>query len=206
MFDVQVISVSLSQKPIVSPYQRGTSAPSRGTAPSMLNSRPTWMFVMKLRATPARICTIVGVTMMWCSHGRVLVPAPHEAFGPAVLRRPLRAFVSLMVGLLHHALSGTPASAATGSSALVVPHAVPVVVARRQARMHVAAGPFTRHGGVGVLRRPAALLRLREQRFVVFLSGLERVGADDGFARIVAVAVAPRAPTRAVVADQFGRR
>jgi hypothetical protein len=40
MFDVHVISVSLSQKPIVSPYQRGTSAPSRGTAPSMLNSRP----------------------------------------------------------------------------------------------------------------------------------------------------------------------
>ena len=27
MFDVQVISVSLSQKPIVSPYQRGTSSP-----------------------------------------------------------------------------------------------------------------------------------------------------------------------------------
>jgi hypothetical protein len=64
MFDVQVISVSPSQKPIVSPYQRGTSAPSRGTAPSMLNSRPTWMLVMKLRATPAMICTSDGVTMM----------------------------------------------------------------------------------------------------------------------------------------------
>ncbi len=68
MFDVHVISVSLSQKPIVSPYQRGTSWPSRGTAPSMLNSRPMWMLVMKLRATPARICTRSGVTMTWCSH------------------------------------------------------------------------------------------------------------------------------------------
>ena len=67
MFDVQVISVSLSQKPIVSPYQRGTSGPRRGTAPSVLNWRPMWMSVMKLRATPVRICTIAGVTMMWCS-------------------------------------------------------------------------------------------------------------------------------------------
>jgi hypothetical protein len=64
MFDVHVISVSLSQKPIVSPYQRGTSAPMRGTAPSMLNVRPISMLVMKLRATPAMICTISGVTMM----------------------------------------------------------------------------------------------------------------------------------------------
>src|SRR5687767_15447739 len=66
-FDVQVISVSLSQKPIVSPYQRGTSGPSRGTAPSMLNVRPTWMLVTTLSATPPMICTSDGVTMIDCS-------------------------------------------------------------------------------------------------------------------------------------------
>src|SRR5687767_3713057 len=70
MFEVQVISVSLSQKPIVSPYQRGTSGPSRGTpGPSILNSRPTWMLVTKLRATPALICTSDGVTTK--SHSQV---------------------------------------------------------------------------------------------------------------------------------------
>ena len=68
MFDVQVISVSPSQKPIVSPYQRGTSAPKRGTEPSILNSRPTWIVVMKLRATPVTICTTDGAAMMCHSH------------------------------------------------------------------------------------------------------------------------------------------
>src|SRR6185312_11722978 len=68
MFDVQVMSVSLSQNPIVSPYQRGTSGPSRGVAPLVLNSRPTWMLVMKLSATPAWICTSDGVTSTFHSH------------------------------------------------------------------------------------------------------------------------------------------
>src|SRR5262245_65574569 len=68
MFEVHVMSVSWSQKPIVSPYQRGTSGPRCGTAPSILNSRPTWMFVMKLSATPAVICTSEGVTMKSHSH------------------------------------------------------------------------------------------------------------------------------------------
>jgi hypothetical protein len=58
-----VISVSSSQKPIVSPYQRGTSAPSRGVAPDMSNSRPIMMFVMKLRAMPVMIWTCCGVTV-----------------------------------------------------------------------------------------------------------------------------------------------
>src|SRR5690606_6229665 len=71
MFDVQVISTSPSQNPIVSPYQRGTAGPSRGTPPfgtsSMLNSRPMWMFVMKFRATPPKNCTSFGVTSTDCS-------------------------------------------------------------------------------------------------------------------------------------------
>src|SRR6188474_3213259 len=68
MFEVQVISASPSQKPIVSPYQRGTSGPSLGVAPSVLNVRPTWMLVTKLSATPPAICTSDGVTMIDCSH------------------------------------------------------------------------------------------------------------------------------------------
>lgn len=63
IFDVHVISTSPSQKPIVSPYHRGTCSLRYGTTPSILNSRPTWIFVMKLRATPARICTSSGVTV-----------------------------------------------------------------------------------------------------------------------------------------------
>src|SRR6516165_1985620 len=68
MFDVHVISVSLSQKPTVSPYQRGTSAPRRGTLPSVLKLWPILIVVMKLRATPARICTTSGVTITFQSH------------------------------------------------------------------------------------------------------------------------------------------
>src|SRR5690606_28539206 len=64
--DVHVMSASSSQKPIVSPYQRGTSAPRRGTAPSMRNWRPTLMLVVKLRATPVVIVTRLGVTTKKC--------------------------------------------------------------------------------------------------------------------------------------------
>ncbi len=63
--------------------------------------------------------------------------------------------------------------------------------------MLVAAGPFAGHGRVGVLRRAAALRRLGQQRLVMRLRGLERVRADDGLARIVAVAVTPRRRARA---------
>ena len=52
------------------------------------------------------------------------------------------------------------------------------------------------HRRVRVLRRPAAAARLGEQRFVVRLRGLERVGAHDRLARIVAVADSPRRRVR----------
>ncbi len=193
MFDVQVISVSLSQKPIVSPYQRGTSAPRRGTSPSILNSRPTWMFVMKLRATPVKICTACGRDHDVPLPGRELVPAAHEAFGPAVLRRPLRAIRdAFVIGLLHHALLILRREQRQDRRHLVVPHPVPVRLTGRVAGMHVAAVPFVRQRRVGLLRRAAALLRLREQRLVVLLRRLERIGAHDRLARIVAVAASPR--------------
>src|SRR5262249_34863968 len=69
------------------------------------------------------------------------------------------------------------------------------------ARMHVAAVPLVRQRLVRVLRGTAALLRLGEQRLVVLLRRLERIGAHDRLARIVAVAVAPRGRARRLVAD-----
>src|SRR5581483_4265167 len=69
MFEVQVMRASWSQKPTVSPYQRGTSTSRCGTPlPLVLNSRPIWMFVTKLSATPAVICTYEGVTMTVCGN------------------------------------------------------------------------------------------------------------------------------------------
>jgi hypothetical protein len=66
MFDVQVMSASPSQNPMVSPYHCGASGPRWGTAPSILNDRPMWTLVMKLSASPARNCTSVGVTITEC--------------------------------------------------------------------------------------------------------------------------------------------
>src|SRR5690606_409203 len=57
-----------------------------------------------------------------------------------------------------------------------------------------------RHRRVRVLGRPAALLRLLDQRLVVLLCRLERIRADDRLARIVAIAVPPRGRRRRVVA------
>src|SRR5690606_36789979 len=69
------------------------------------------------------------------------------------------------------------------------------------ARPDVAAAPFAGHGRIRVLRRAAALPRLREQRLVVLLRGLERIRAHDRLARIVAVAVPPSGRRRRIVAD-----
>ena len=64
MFDVQVISASLSQKPIVSPYQRGTSAPRRGTAPVLVElAADVDVRDEVVRDDVLRICTTSGVTM-----------------------------------------------------------------------------------------------------------------------------------------------
>ena len=87
MFDVQVISVSLSQKPIVSPYQRGTSAPSRGT--------PPWHVLHVELAADVDVGDEVArdagedLHELRRDHDVVLphggrVPAAHEAFGPAI--------------------------------------------------------------------------------------------------------------------------
>src|SRR5690606_42140311 len=65
--------------------------------------------------------------------------------------------------------------------------------------------PYTtlfRSGRVRVLGRPAAALRLLEQRLVVLLRGLERIRAHDRLARIVAIAISPRGGRWRIVADQ----
>ena len=55
------MSVSPSQNATLSPNQRGTSAPSRGTAPLMSNSRPTLKWRMKFSALLAISCSRSGV-------------------------------------------------------------------------------------------------------------------------------------------------
>src|SRR5688572_3536549 len=65
----------------------------------------------------------------------------------------------------------------------------------------VSSAPVTRHGGVGMLRRSAALPRFIHQSLVVLLRGLELVGADHALSRIVAIAVAPRRGRWRLVAD-----
>ena len=161
MFDVQVISASLSQKPMVSPYQRGTSAPRRGTAPSIRNSRPDMDVgdevvrhaghdLHQRRRHDDRLCSR---TAKACQ--RRMKP-----FGPAILGRPLRGVgVALVVGVLHHALLVFRRQQRQHGRQLHVPHAVPVLDVR-QAGLHYR--PFQSPGscGVGVLRGPAALLRL----------------------------------------------
>src|SRR5689334_14333835 len=68
--------------------------------------------------------------------------------------------------------------------------------------MAIAPRPLPRHGRVRVLRWAAALARLREQRFVMFLRRLERVRAHDRLTRVIAVAITPRRRPGRIVADQ----
>src|SRR6185503_3813542 len=64
-----------------------------------------------------------------------------------------------------------------------------------------AAAPLARHSGIGVLRRPAALARLLQERLVVGLRRLELVRTDHRLTRVVPIAVAPRRRCRRRVAD-----
>ena len=158
--------------------------------------------------------------MMCHSHDGELVPAAHETFGPAVLRRPLRRIrVAGVIGLLDHARLILGRQQRQERRHLVVPRAIPVrlrvrafVVSRpvrlrigRVAGMHVAARPFLELLRRRLLLRAAALRRFGEQRLVVLLRRLERIRAHDRFARIVAVAMTPGGRRRPVVADR-GRR
>ena len=131
----------------------------------------------------------------------MVVPAPHEALGPAVLRRPLRRVrVRVVIGLLHH-----PRLVLVGEqrekSRILIPQQLGVPVLSPVP--HVAPAPVARHRGVGVLCRSAAAARLVEERLVVGLCGLELVGADDRLARVVPIAVSPRGRCRRLVADHL---
>src|SRR5262245_979398 len=127
------------------------------------------------------------------------MPAPHETLRPAVLRWPLRRVaVGVVIRLLYH------------------PHLVLVAEQRQERRIltpqqlgvpvlstvpHVASAPVAWDGRVGMLCRSAAALRLREQRFVVGLGGLELVRTDHARPRIVAVTIAPRRRRGRLVAN-----
>ena len=105
MFDVQVISASPSQKPIVSPNHCGTSGPSRGTTPLSSNSRPMWICVISVFAALRMSRTSSGVTTRLTLAAAVLREAPHEPFGPAIRARPLRGVAArVVIHLLHEAL------------------------------------------------------------------------------------------------------
>ena len=133
---------------------------------------------------------------------RGLVPAAHEPFRPAVLRRPLRRIrVTVVIRLLHHALLVLGRQHRQDRRNLHVPHPKPVLVFRARG-MQVTPRPLARHGRVRVLGGAAAPARLREQRLVVLLRGLERVRAHDRLARVIAVAITPRRRRRRIVADQ----
>ncbi len=107
-------------------------------------------------------------------HGR-FVPAAHEAFGPAVLRRPLRFVrVAVVIGLLHEARLILRRQQRQNRRHLDVPHAVPVLVVRRAAGVHVPTRPLFQRFCARLLLRAAALRRLGEQRRVMLLRGLER--------------------------------
>src|SRR5580692_11208892 len=83
MFEVQVMSASPSQKPIVSPNQRAMSGPRRGTA--------------HVEHEVARDHEVHRMAA-------VLREAPHEAFRPAVATGPLRIVGGIVIHLLYEAL------------------------------------------------------------------------------------------------------
>src|SRR5262245_56477506 len=130
------------------------------------------------------------------------MPAPHEAFRPAVLRLPVRDVrVALVIGLLREVLLILRRQQRHHRRDLHLARAVPGVAETAA----VAARPLAGHGRVGVLRRPAALDRLGLQRLVMLLRRLERIRAHDRFARIVAVAKSPAHGAGTLLADRAAR-
>ena len=132
---------------------------------------------------------------------RMVVPAPHEALGPAVLRRPLRRVrVRVVIRLLHHPRL-VLVSEQREESRILIPQqfGVPVL----SPVPNVAPAPLARHCGVCMLRRSAAAARLVEERLVVGLRRLELVGADDRLARVIPIAVSPCRRCRRLVADHL---
>ena len=131
------------------------------------------------------------------------VVAPHEAFGPAVLARPLRGVrVALVKELLHEARLILVGQQREDGRDLVHQHAVPSPERHLHVDARVAAAPLAGNRRVRVLRRAAVAARFLEQRVVVRLGRLERVRADDRCARIVAIAIAPGRRARRIVADR----
>ena len=189
-FDVQVISVSWSQNATLSPNQRGTSAPSRGTAPLMSKVRPTLKCRMKFSALLAMSCTRSGVVDEIHREVRLAREHAHEAVRPAELRRPQRRVVDgLVVVHLHRAPAVLRRQQREDRRGLVDRREEPLrrfgQVRRRCVRLARALGhelqgdraavspvPVGRRIFARVDRRPAMRRGFREQRLVVLLRAL----------------------------------
>src|SRR6185312_14092538 len=113
--------------------------------------------------------------------------------------------VALVKFLLHEALLVLGRQQRQYRRYLVVPHPVPILAAARgEAGARITPAPLAWHRRIGVYRRTAALLGLRQQRLVVLLSRFEGVWAHDRLARVVPVTAAPGGARRAGLADQPG--
>ena len=109
--------------------------------------------------------------------------------------------MAIMIELLHQACLVFTGQQRQDGGDLVIPHPVPVGVVWSIPGMHVAAGPLTGDGGIGMLGGAAASPCFFKQGFVMRLCRLEFIRTHDGFTGIVAITVSPGRRGRWIVAD-----
>ena len=107
-----------------------------------------------------------------------------------------------VVLLLHHPLPIFRREQRQDGRHLVVPHAVPVRIAWREPRVHVAPVPLAGHRGMTYAESGRRACASFEERLVVLARGLELVRAHDGCARVITIAVAPGRRRCTCVTDQ----
>src|SRR5690242_5890918 len=105
-----------------------------------------------------------------------------------------------MIKLLDHArLILGPQQREDGRRLVPKHEAIPGFSMRR--RPEVAPAPFARNRSVGMYRRSAARVRLRQQCLVVLFCRLERIRADYRRPRVVLVAISPGGGLRITVGE-----
>jgi hypothetical protein len=145
-------------------------------------------------------------------------PPPQQSFGTAVHQRELRGVaVGLVIHLLHEPLLVIRCEQREDRRHLVRPADDPLrrlgELLRQRLARSASTSSTTEHEiqvpGIAPVPVRQRLLRVRrwsaacfgfdEQGCVVFLCGLERIGTDDGLARVVAIAMAPGCRCRVAV-------
>ena len=117
MFDVQEISASPSQWPMVSPYHCGTSGPRRGTSSDTLKLRADVDLRHQRLGGIAHVQHQVRGDDEVDPVAAVLGEATHESIGPAILAGPLRRVVARRCGTsAARNASGIQTSAARDTS------------------------------------------------------------------------------------------